>query len=131
MVEEIQKKLQYEVDKLRQIQKGKETIVIFVKYISFYFIFFLNILILLITDYNKVLSQRQQLDGQLNENIMVKKELDLLKEDNDVFKLIGPKFYNLLYIIVAVSRVEYHKGFISYSKDGEVTENAKSGKSEK
>lgn len=37
-----------------------------------------------------MLSQRQQLDGQLNENIMVKKELDLLKEDNDVFKLIGP-----------------------------------------
>jgi len=36
------------------------------------------------------LSQRQQLDGQLNENIMVKKELDILKEENDVFKLIGP-----------------------------------------
>ncbi|KAH0948943.1 hypothetical protein HN011_002186 [Eciton burchellii] len=62
MVEEIQKKLQNEVDKLRQDQK----------------------------DYNKTLSQRQQLDGQLNENIMVMKELDLLKEDNEVFKLIGP-----------------------------------------
>lgn len=37
-----------------------------------------------------MLSQRQQLDGQLNENIMVKKELELLKADNDVFKLIGP-----------------------------------------
>ncbi|XP_077277248.1 prefoldin 6 [Temnothorax americanus] len=62
MVEEIQKKLQNEADTLRQIQK----------------------------EYNKALSQRQQLDGQLNENIMVKKELDILKEDNDVFKLIGP-----------------------------------------
>ncbi|EGI62543.1 PREDICTED: prefoldin subunit 6 [Acromyrmex echinatior] len=62
MVEEIQKKLQNEADTLRQIQK----------------------------EYNKVLSQRQQLDGQLNENIMVKKELDILKEENDVFKLIGP-----------------------------------------
>lgn len=30
------------------------------------------------------------MDGQLNENIAVKKELDLLKQDNDVFKLIGP-----------------------------------------
>ncbi|XP_011174259.2 prefoldin subunit 6 isoform X3 [Solenopsis invicta] len=62
MVEEIQKKLQNEADTLRQIQKG----------------------------YNKTLSQRQQLDGQLNENMMVKKELDILKEENDVFKLIGP-----------------------------------------
>ncbi|KAL0114969.1 hypothetical protein PUN28_010498 [Cardiocondyla obscurior] len=62
MVEEIQKKLQSEADTLRQIQK----------------------------DYNKALIQRQQLDGQLNENIMVKKELDILKEENDVFKLIGP-----------------------------------------
>jgi prefoldin beta subunit len=44
----------------------------------------------MIADYNKTLSQRQQLDGQLNENIMVMKELDLLKEDNEVFKLIGP-----------------------------------------
>ncbi|XP_011882361.1 PREDICTED: prefoldin subunit 6 [Vollenhovia emeryi] len=62
MVEEVQKKLQNEADTLRQFQK----------------------------EYNKALSQRQQLDGQLNENIMVKKELDLLKEENDVFKLIGP-----------------------------------------
>ncbi|EFN84290.1 prefoldin subunit 6 [Harpegnathos saltator] len=62
MVEEIQKKLQSEVDKLRQVQK----------------------------DYSKAVNKRQQLDGQLNENIAVKKELDLLKQDNDVFKLIGP-----------------------------------------
>lgn len=37
-----------------------------------------------------MLNQRRQLDGQLNENIMVKEELELLKEENDVFKLIGP-----------------------------------------
>lgn len=37
-----------------------------------------------------MLNQRQQLDGQLNENMMVKSELDLLKNENDVFKLIGP-----------------------------------------
>lgn len=30
------------------------------------------------------------MDGQLNENIAVKKELDLLKSEDDVFKLIGP-----------------------------------------
>lgn len=42
------------------------------------------------SDYSKAVNKRQQLDGQLNENIAVKKELDLLKEDNDVFKLIGP-----------------------------------------
>lgn len=44
----------------------------------------------LFAEYNKVLNQRRQLDGQLNENIMVKEELELLKEENDVFKLIGP-----------------------------------------
>lgn len=46
--------------------------------------------ILFVSDYHKALSQRQQLDGQLNENIAVKKELDLLKGEDDVFKLIGP-----------------------------------------
>nr|XP_033341651.1 prefoldin subunit 6 [Megalopta genalis] len=62
IMEEIQMLFKSEVDKYKQVQK----------------------------DYHKALSQRQQLDGQLNENIAVKKELDLLKTDNDVFKLIGP-----------------------------------------
>ncbi|XP_047343316.1 prefoldin subunit 6 isoform X2 [Vespa velutina] len=62
MVEEIQKKLQTEIDKFNQVQK----------------------------DYNKALRTRQILDGQLNENIAVKKELDLLKSEDEVFKLIGP-----------------------------------------
>ncbi|XP_076166880.1 prefoldin 6 isoform X2 [Ptiloglossa arizonensis] len=62
MAEEIQKNLKTEIEKYKQVQK----------------------------DYHKALSQRQQLDGQLNENIAVKKELDLLKSQDDVFKLIGP-----------------------------------------
>lgn len=41
-------------------------------------------------DYQKALSQRQQLDGQLNENVIVKQELDLMKGDSEVYKLIGP-----------------------------------------
>ncbi|KAK1122624.1 hypothetical protein K0M31_009067 [Melipona bicolor] len=62
MTEEIQKNLKTEIDKYKQVQK----------------------------DYHKALNQRRQLDGQLNENIAVKKELDLLKSEDDVFKLIGP-----------------------------------------
>ncbi|XP_043265909.1 prefoldin subunit 6 [Colletes gigas] len=62
MTEEIKKNLKTEIDKYKQVQK----------------------------DYHKALSQRQQLDGQLNENVAVKKELDLLKPDDNVFKLIGP-----------------------------------------
>ncbi|XP_046751040.1 prefoldin subunit 6 [Diprion similis] len=62
MVDEIQKKLQAELDKFKIAQK----------------------------DYHKALLQRQQLDGQLNENTAVKQELDLLKSGNEVFKLIGP-----------------------------------------
>ncbi|XP_015433157.1 PREDICTED: prefoldin subunit 6 isoform X1 [Dufourea novaeangliae] len=62
MTEEIQMNLKTEMDKYKQVER----------------------------DYHKALSQRQQLDGQLNENIAVKKELDLLKSQDDVFKLIGP-----------------------------------------
>lgn len=62
MVEEIQKKLQTELENFKLVQK----------------------------DYQKALSQRQQLDGQLNENVIVKQELDLMKGDSEVFKLIGP-----------------------------------------
>lgn len=62
MAEEIQKKLQAEIDKYKQVQK----------------------------DYHKALMKRQQLDGQLNENTVVKEELNLLKPQNQVFKLIGP-----------------------------------------
>lgn len=42
------------------------------------------------SDYNKAMGQRQQLDGQLNENTGVNQELNLLKPGDEVFKLIGP-----------------------------------------
>ncbi|KAG8036645.1 hypothetical protein G9C98_003967 [Cotesia typhae] len=61
-MEELQKKLQNEVEVYKQIQR----------------------------DYHKALINRQQLDGQLNETTTVKDELYLLKSSNEVFKLIGP-----------------------------------------
>eukprot|EP01031_Cornospumella_fuschlensis_P038064 gene38064-46248_t len=42
------------------------------------------------SDIQTLLSQRQQLLSQLNENTMVKGELDLLEEDGKVYKLVGP-----------------------------------------
>jgi len=38
----------------------------------------------------KTLSARQMLDSQLNENKLVKEEMDKVKSDTKVFKLIGP-----------------------------------------
>ncbi|XP_066154907.1 prefoldin subunit 6 [Euwallacea fornicatus] len=38
----------------------------------------------------KAISTRQQLDGQLNENEIVKEELNLLPTDGKVFKSVGP-----------------------------------------
>ncbi|XP_054276131.1 prefoldin subunit 6 [Macrosteles quadrilineatus] len=61
-MEELQKKLQTELDSLKSAQK----------------------------EYHKAISQRQTLDGQLNENMVVKTELDLMKPDGEVYKLIGP-----------------------------------------
>ena len=40
--------------------------------------------------HNKALSARQTLDSQLNENKLVKEELDSLEEGANVFKLVGP-----------------------------------------
>ncbi|CAD0200336.1 unnamed protein product [Chrysodeixis includens] len=62
MTEEIQKKMQKELELLSGIQK----------------------------DYRKAVAQKQQLDSQLNENKAVKEELLLLKKDAEVYKLIGP-----------------------------------------
>ncbi|XP_063628223.1 prefoldin subunit 6 [Cydia splendana] len=62
MTEEIQKKLQKEVEMITNVQK----------------------------EYHKAVSQKQQLDSQLNENKAVKEELLLLKKDAEVYKLIGP-----------------------------------------
>ncbi|KAJ8300486.1 hypothetical protein KUTeg_022005 [Tegillarca granosa] len=59
---EVQKRLQSELEKFQAVQK----------------------------DYQKCVSARQLLDGQLNENSMVKEEMDKLEEGASVFKMIGP-----------------------------------------
>ncbi|KAK4873390.1 hypothetical protein RN001_015419 [Aquatica leii] len=41
-------------------------------------------------EYQKAISTRQQLDAQLNENKVVKEELNLLSDDRKVYKAIGP-----------------------------------------
>uniref|UniRef100_U5EV75 Probable prefoldin subunit 6 n=1 Tax=Corethrella appendiculata TaxID=1370023 RepID=U5EV75_9DIPT len=41
-------------------------------------------------EFNKLVQQRQQLDGQYNENKSVLEELKLLKPTNAVYKLYGP-----------------------------------------
>ncbi|XP_063215803.1 prefoldin subunit 6 [Bacillus rossius redtenbacheri] len=62
MVEELQNKFQSELEKLKSLQK----------------------------EYSKMVTQRQRLDGQLNENTGVKQELELMKSGGEVYKLIGP-----------------------------------------
>jgi len=62
MAEAIQKKFQAEVEKYKQLQK----------------------------DLQKTLAARQTLDGQLNENSLVKEEMEFLEEGSRVYKLIGP-----------------------------------------
>ncbi|XP_073973196.1 prefoldin 6 [Rhodnius prolixus] len=61
-MDDIQNKLQSELDKFKAVEK----------------------------EYHKAISQRQVLDGQLHENLGVKQELELLKPDGEVYKLIGP-----------------------------------------
>ncbi|XP_073242976.1 prefoldin subunit 6-like [Porites lutea] len=41
-------------------------------------------------DIQKLVSARQQLEAQLNENKVVKEELDVIEADGNVYKLIGP-----------------------------------------
>ncbi|KAI5630106.1 prefoldin subunit 6 [Silurus asotus] len=62
MADAIQKKLQTELEKYQQLQK----------------------------DISKSMSARQKLEAQLTENNIVKEELDLLDNQNTVYKLIGP-----------------------------------------
>ncbi|XP_014670486.1 PREDICTED: prefoldin subunit 6-like [Priapulus caudatus] len=62
MAESLQKRLQSELDKYKSVQK----------------------------DFQKYVMQRQQLDAQLTENNVVKEELNLLKPDATVYKMIGP-----------------------------------------
>ncbi|XP_013417321.1 prefoldin subunit 6 [Lingula anatina] len=62
MAEGLQKRLQGELEKYQAVQK----------------------------DYQKYVSARQQLDAQLNENSLVKEELDRLSDGSNVYKMIGP-----------------------------------------
>ncbi|XP_037069170.1 prefoldin subunit 6-like [Pollicipes pollicipes] len=62
MTEAIQKKFHAEVEKYKLLQK----------------------------DLQKALAARQTLDGQMNENALVKEEMALLEEGARVYKLIGP-----------------------------------------
>merc|ERR1712141_568481 len=62
IMEQLQAQLQEKVEKLQNLQKTQQ----------------------------KTLVARQTLDSQLNENKLVKEELDRLDEDAKVFKLIGP-----------------------------------------
>ncbi|CAL8331937.1 prefoldin subunit 6 [Gadus morhua] len=62
MAEALQKKLQSELEKYKQMQK----------------------------DVSKSMSARQKLEAQLTENNIVKEELDLMESSNTVYKLIGP-----------------------------------------
>ncbi|CAB3373223.1 prefoldin subunit 6 [Cloeon dipterum] len=61
-MEEMQKKLNSELEALKKLQK----------------------------EYQKSMNAHQQLDAQLGENKVVKEELDLLKPSNTVYKLMGP-----------------------------------------
>ncbi|RZC39073.1 prefoldin subunit 6 [Asbolus verrucosus] len=62
MSEDLQRKIQSELDSFKTTQK----------------------------DLQKAISSRQQLDGQLNENIIVKDELEILPKDAKVYKSVGP-----------------------------------------
>lgn len=44
----------------------------------------------LFPELQKAIQTRQQLDGQLNENEIVKQELDILPSDGKVYKSVGP-----------------------------------------
>ncbi|CAI9716484.1 prefoldin subunit 6-like [Octopus vulgaris] len=62
MAEGLQKRLQNEVEKYQSVQK----------------------------DIQKYIMGKQKLDAQLNENTLVKEELDMLEKESCVYKLIGP-----------------------------------------
>jgi len=61
-IERIQQQMQSELEKFKAIQK----------------------------DMTKLVSTRQQLDAQLNENKVVQEELDVIEPDGNVYKLMGP-----------------------------------------
>ncbi|EEZ99517.1 prefoldin subunit 6 [Tribolium castaneum] len=62
MSEDLQRKIQSELDSFKNTQK----------------------------ELQKAISTRQQLDSQLNENMIVKDELEILPKDAKVYKSVGP-----------------------------------------
>ncbi|KAJ0791438.1 putative prefoldin beta [Helianthus annuus] len=82
---ELQKELEAKANDLSKIQKGKSSSCFFI-----IFLFCCNIIMILFTDISKNHQVRKKYTIQLGENELVLKELDLLNEDANVYKLIGP-----------------------------------------
>lgn len=83
MSEEIQKKLEAEVEAFKNVQRGIYLLDFLTRQHMFSIIF-------APAEYQKAVASRQQLDGQFKENEIVKGELDLLTADATVYKSIGP-----------------------------------------
>ncbi|XP_014247695.1 prefoldin subunit 6 [Cimex lectularius] len=84
MDEELQSKMQAELDKYKSVEK----------------------------EYHTTMTQKQLLESQLHETTGVKLELDLLKEDGEVYKLIGPVLMKQE-VNEAKSNVNKRLGFIT------------------
>lgn len=63
-------------------------------------------------EYQKAISTRQQLDAQLNENQVVKDELNLLSNERRIYKAIGPALIKME-IIEAKQNVSKRIDYIS------------------
>lgn len=80
MADDIQKKLESEIEAFKSVRKGKN-----IAYSRSTPDLTSNF-----AEYQKAVQTRQQLDGQLKENEIVKGELDLLQPDGTVFMSVGP-----------------------------------------
>lgn len=74
----VQGKLEQELKEFQKLQKGK------IQYNTLFIYLFISV------EYSKAVSNRQQLESQLRENEMVKKEFDLITSDSQIYKLVGP-----------------------------------------
>lgn len=103
MAEDIQRKLQSELDSFKNAQK----------------------------ELQKAIRTRGQLDGQLNENEIVKEELNLLPEDGKVYKSVGPVLIKtelveakqnvtkrIDYISKEMKRIDEHIASLEKKQDG-------------
>lgn len=65
------------------------------------------------TQYTTLIEARQRLDSQLSENVQVQKEFKGLKEENQVYKLIGPVLMKVEQVEArgnVEKRIEYIRG---------------------